>query len=72
VLPNRIPYKDIAALTPQGFIQYKLNNLTSLSTLLYGMAKGEEDPVNAETVRTPITDYLNQTNSSKAIARTYQ
>jgi hypothetical protein len=36
------------------------------------MATGEENLVDKEMVRNPITDYLNQTNSSKSLARTYQ
>jgi hypothetical protein len=69
---SRTAYKDTVAYNPDGFIQHKIDHQTPLSALLYGMATGEENPVDKEMVRNPITDYLNQSNSSKSIARTYQ
>jgi hypothetical protein len=71
---SRTTYKDTVAYNPDsdGFIQHKIDHQTPLSALLYGMATGEENPVDKEMVRNPITDYLNQSNSSKSLARTYQ
>jgi hypothetical protein len=70
---SRTAYKDTVAYNPDGFIQHKIDHQIPLSALLYGMATGEENPVDKEMVRNPITDYLNQqSNSSKSLARTYQ
>lgn len=61
------PYDQAEALSPQRFVAKKLDSLTPLLSLLFGLATGN-GVIDESTIRQPISDPINQTLSSKTIA----
>jgi hypothetical protein len=65
------PYNEMKALAPKQFIKQKVEQLTPLTSFLFGLATSKSE-IDTATVIQPITGSVDQTASQKAFARKTQ
>ena len=65
------PYSEMKALAPEQYIRQKIEQLTPLTSFLFGLATSKIE-IDTATIIQPITGSINQTASQKAFARKKQ